>query len=278
MKRSMQVRLLSGQIALATVLMGSLWAHAGEPIGGINVSLEQIPGGISINFGNDDIPTIPADFFDPGSEPFTGTVEMRLGGREDTSDVFEIEHGAWITLDGLPPGEPVQGTLPEEKLHLEMSSKAPLEVLIGGSTYEFDVTVTVSYLDALGNPLPGQLHIESLGGNTYAVDSFFDIIYEIEFNPTAASPGSQRILSFEIPQRLALQQDTPWRHSEPGGTSTDGFFLGTDGTNIIPYTFATPAGGLVLNLHSVPVPEPASGALASLALAALALRARSRRR
>ncbi|QDV90002.1 hypothetical protein RAS2_10780 [Phycisphaerae bacterium RAS2] len=91
-------------------------------------------------------PPIPAGFFDPGSEPFTGTITFQgvpLGdpnfGNADTivrrsSDPFD--------RDDLPGPDEV--TVELELVQLQLVSCEPITVIIDGQPTQWDVTATIS--------------------------------------------------------------------------------------------------------------------------------------
>src|SRR3990170_2318941 len=75
-------RLPAGRLALATVLAAT--AGAAQPAAAAPV-LDALatcpppgpPGDNVLTFGTPDLPPIPADFFDPGSDPFAGPVPFQ---------------------------------------------------------------------------------------------------------------------------------------------------------------------------------------------------------
>ena len=79
---------------------------------------------------------IPADFFEPGSEPFDGLVQLcgDSGGAPDT----EMQR-----LDDMSFDEQGQGTVPIEIVALNLVSCEPITVQINGQPTEWDVRVTL---------------------------------------------------------------------------------------------------------------------------------------
>lgn len=244
---------LSLTAAMLLGLAAPLLASTGDPLPGIDVLVRKEPicPCTLIIKGAIDLPPLPPDFFGPGSDPFTGEIFMEW--IDDDSDDDD-----WIDLDYVEGATP---NVYETQLEpLTLTSVEPIDV--GGGAF-YDVTYTIS-ADGLppGEPvagsvilLPGQTL--SPGSSHLVVDSFFDIAYRIEFSE--AGTGNPAGTPITGTTQLQLQDiDLPIYRRADGRV-----VLGSDGSSIVPVQFASPGGGHVLVIQSVP--EPATGLLALIA-------------
>lgn len=143
--------------AVAVLALGLCWcasASAQAPFQpGVDL-FETLPG-TSLDFGGG-LPPIPPDFFGPGSEPFTGPIQ--LGGNPAPSN--PDSHDTVIQRNG-PAGVPNPGdtiTIPIEMVELSLRSVQPIAVTFNN-----------------GNP-----------------DSFFDVFVSISPTPSTSSANVQR--------------------------------------------------------------------------------------
>ena len=257
----------------AAVLLGSvtpIFAATGDPLPGVDILVRKEPicpctyG----SFGAPDLPTIPADFFGPGSDPFDGTVALEYLDPVIDNDSIELNL--------------VEGTTPNvfdiEIEPLTLTSIEPIDV--GGGSF-FDITFHI-LADGLppGEPVIGQVELPpsqtlTPGASNLIVESFINIAYEIEFNETGTgNPAAGGPLTGSL--SLLLQDiDAPiWRQLEGP------VVLGSDGSSLVPLTYASGGGGLVLAIQSVPEPSALLLALGALPvwLSASARIRRGRRR
>ncbi len=116
-------------------------------------------GGTRADFADN---PIPADFFDPGSQPFDGIIE--LGGATGFADTIVERQGTLL----LPPPYPVTETVPVELVQLNLVSCAPITVQPMGS--QWDVAVDLS---TTGPPL-GTMTVtkESSSGGTFTAQFY----------------------------------------------------------------------------------------------------------
>ncbi|MBN1788537.1 MAG: hypothetical protein JW806_09125 [Sedimentisphaerales bacterium] len=134
--------------------------------------------GTHTNFGN--IIRMPGGILGGEMEMFTSTLQLSLHG---TGDLLGFQRNINIEIDcevhtgPRNPGDPVQ-TFPTDMFRF-----------IGGiyGDPDFDMLTVTAGTD-FGLPGPGQTILTELPSGDFAVDSFFDITYQIEF---VGAPGSQ---------------------------------------------------------------------------------------
>ena len=230
-----------------------------------------------IAFGVDStFPALPAEFFGPGSEPFSGNIPLK--GSKNV--VMERMEGA---VFGMPP---MPQDIPIEINALDLASVQPMVVTYsGGAMEQWDVQVNLNPRETSGGVLrvthnaSGELD----GGAILAVDSFFDIFADVTFSHTPPS-GTTRHRLFSIIDRTQLSSSgTPqWAHQHwniAGGADREfvpGSVLASPSRLQV---LAFKGGGLDLLLRVTDVvPEPSSMmlvTLASLAVIAVGFRRRS---
>ncbi|RLD51398.1 MAG: hypothetical protein DRJ05_18450, partial [Bacteroidetes bacterium] len=103
-----------------------------------------------ILFGGEDLPPIPADFFEPGSDPFEGQIDFEGGALDPPPfpdfDVL-IER---IAPANVPPPYPVGATIDVEIVELKLVSTQPITVTyVGGGIQEWFVEVSLSVIPSL---------------------------------------------------------------------------------------------------------------------------------
>jgi hypothetical protein len=132
-------------VALLVVLVSGWAAKADDPvIIPPGPDCWEIDPNASWSFGTPEIPAIPEGFFDPGSEPFTGTVELE--GAELTGPDAIIERIVPLELD---PGQPI-AQVPIQLVELHLQSVQPITV----GTSQWDVSVSLAV------PTPGLMIVE----------------------------------------------------------------------------------------------------------------------
>ncbi len=131
----------------------------------------------NIIFGSDTVPPIPADFFNPGSDPFTGTVPLK-GLAIDPSDsnvdtiVRRLEPAV---LDNVGDSQ----TIPIELVELQLTSVAPIEVTVGGAVDSFfDIYFDIEPSDP---PSPGQMTITRTSNEGGTFTSSIDVTGRLTF-------------------------------------------------------------------------------------------------
>lgn len=140
-------------------------------------------GRTKINFCDVAGTTIPADFFELGSAPFEG--EVQLGGAE-IFDTF-VERRAPMVL-------PATGALafaPIELVELTLVSCQPIAVDIGGEEVQWDVEVSLSKVPA-GE---GSITVQRTHANGGLFDAHFPLYPRFTFR-RVDQPGVVRVLDF----------------------------------------------------------------------------------
>ncbi len=178
MKKHVLVLLISAIISVLVILSFSL-VIANSSSNSLNLITENnaeelhIPAGFNFYNVNDAgfNLNLPADFFGPGSEPFTGIVICE--GEPDLADTI-IERKEDISL--LPP--PSQDTIPIEIIELTLVSCQPIVVSYNDSNQQqWDVRVNLPpNLPPLRPPLPlGQMTIRRTHGDGGTFTSEFPV-------------------------------------------------------------------------------------------------------
>ncbi|MHC4698788.1 MAG: hypothetical protein ACYTFA_18830, partial [Planctomycetota bacterium] len=172
------------------------------------------PGNTYTSFGNDIIPPLPADFFEPGSEPFEGQIAF------EGVPIDEALHGSASTLivrsgDPVLPADPVdlEGTVAVELVALSLQSVAPITVTYSGGQppENWDVAVTLSDTPA------GQGSLTAI--KTHCNGGTFDMTLPVNPKLTftkVSDPGTFAVLDAPAEGEPALQLsavEVPWVHS-----------------------------------------------------------------
>lgn len=101
------------------------------------VDLFQTTGWVDVN--------IPADFFEPGSQPFDGTIPL-VGQYLNTAGAFELgktDTTIFRIESVVVPPAPSEVNIPVEFSRLSLVSSAPITVTFGESPTYWDVSMTV---------------------------------------------------------------------------------------------------------------------------------------
>jgi hypothetical protein len=139
--------------ALLSLIVGMLVASVafGQTIPPGTDCFATTAGSTSVTFGSPSLPPIPADFFFPGSQPFTGTVELRgeplTGYSNGVNTVVQRKTAA------VMPGP---ATVQVELIQLHLVSRNPITVLdSGGGIHLYDMDVALNP----GTPSVGTMSI-----------------------------------------------------------------------------------------------------------------------
>lgn len=257
------MRIVVSLAVLCAVTLGTAGEGlATKTVPGVGVVVKKHPGS-EADFGAPLLPPIPADFFHPGSEPFTG--EIRLLGPLSVSCPSCDEDS-----NGLPPEaadsriDYVEET-PSEPFVMELApvvlvSEEPIPVNSGASTSLFDVFVTIGAQSTVPDaPALGLLQCAPgailLPGSVSSVaSSFLDVRCTFTFADasTGETAGSAIVHEF----RLHLQEaDLPVTRVADG-TEDGRIVIGLDGLTTLPFTYASSGGELTLNLRSMYAESP----------------------
>ena len=213
-------------------------------------------------------PVMPADFFDPGSDPFSDSIGLggNPTGPADTDTIVERLGGTTPPFDQSNPGpQPISIELVE----LSLVSLAPITVTYaGGSTENWDVAVTLSPTPA---PL-GQMTVTHEQPNGGSYTATLPVLPRLVF--TRQSDGMVRM--WDPPTQQWDLDPTPWSHTCPPlypPNPPHGEFC-----PIEPITFhlSGEVGGL-LTYGTAAIPLPAAAWMGVTALGAMGL-VRFRRR
>jgi hypothetical protein len=168
---------------------------------------ETDPGTTQFVFQSPDT-AIPAGFFGPGSDPFTGQVPF--GGVPLQTFQGQSIGDADTVVQRLNPADPMPtATVPIELVQLSLQSMEPITVTYNGGQNPEQWNVGAS--PSPGGQSKGHISINQSG----TFDSQLQVIPELTF--TRLSDGSQRSLNTAAlpPQSLNMlifqQQNAPWR-------------------------------------------------------------------
>ena len=230
--------------------------------------VEQPNSGITFG-GSSTFPALPADFFGPGSEPFSGNVVLK-GKKILQNVVMERMAGAVFGASSAPRD------IPLEMIGLSLASVQPIVITYGdGATEQWDVAIDLDR-DENSSCWIRVSHFASGdpdGGTILPAGSFFDIFAEVTFTHTPPS-GATRFRGFAIVDRTQLNTtDATWahRHSSIAGGANRDFIPGADPANPTAplQVLFFDGGGLDFPLRVIDVvPEPSSMTLVALGAAA----------
>ncbi len=155
---------------------------------------------------------LPADFFDPGSEPFVEIVT--LGGRGAGAFDASMTRLAAMVFYGVPSA----AETPIDLSFLDLVSCAPIAVITNGQPELWDVAVELSQSGTL--PPQGTMAVTKThaNGGTYTADFWV----QVRFTFTRyAPPYDERVLDTGVegwlPLRLGTAGSVPWVHDlSPG--------------------------------------------------------------
>lgn len=218
--------------------------------------------------------SIPAGFFEPGSDPFAGVV--RLGGRllgdpllGDTDTVVRRPSEALLPHEGTSVDVPI------ELVALSLVSVAPITVTGPSGDSQWDVSVMLSPLP----PPPGSMTIirGTSSGGTF--DATFPVTPRFTFTEVG-NPGNVRVLDYsDLYGPIMLDPIVPWDYFVAPGdgpmpqASADNEFYAQTG---ILYTSLEFDLSLRNAAETAAIPEPATAVLVALGLLAVLRRRRQR--
>lgn len=132
-----------------------------------------------------DMPPIPAGFFDPSSEPFSGVVRF-CGNPQNPADEGSTDTVV-RRIDPLNfgPSLPLQGTVPIEIVSLNLVSCEPIIVNINGQPTQWDVKVTLS---DIAPPL-GSMTVTKTNDNGGTFTSQFNVVPKFTFTQVGGDGG-----------------------------------------------------------------------------------------
>ncbi len=207
--------------ALALPSLG--WANANVDPG--YDLFRSASGGCFHSFGA--VP-IPAGFFDPGSEPFSGVVQ--LSGQPVGSfpacpldDLFNIDTILRRPDQAIVPVIPSQDQIPIEIVQLSLVSASPITVTYGGGGSE-QWTVTVDLSPTVVPQPQGTEWIYHTAPTGGTFDTYLPIVPRFTF--TRIPDNAVRVLDYGVTGNLieVSQIGAPWSHNTPpSGSCTSNF-------------------------------------------------------
>ncbi len=208
------ISLLAVVCAAALLILGGRAEGSDAPAG--CDALTTPDGGASLDFGGSQ-PPIPADFFGPGSDPFTGVVSLNGAPLGTYNGAFTGSADTVIErlVDAVLPTVGSSDTVPIELVALSLVSGSPITVTFNGGQNPTDFTLTVAESATPGDSV-GTMTInhEGADGGTWTAD--FIAVVDVTFT-NVADPGEQFFM-FEVSDTQACLAGTPgeWSHTNPG--------------------------------------------------------------
>ena len=176
---------------------------------------------------------IPADFFDPGSDPFTGIVQFKgqpliSSPHCPADDLSQVDTIVRRLAPASLPIVPSSDTIPIEILQLQLVSVNPITVTYNGGVnpepWILDVTLSTSAPQAQGSMT--LRHLNPSGGT---FDSTLPVTPKFIF--TRISDNAVRVLDLgDFGGIIQFQaQNVPWEHTvPPAGSCTSNFCVNPD--------------------------------------------------
>jgi len=202
---------------------------------------------------------IPADFFDPGSDPFIGLIPLvgvPLGtflGQNTSSADTVVKRLSPAVLPAVGPGG---DTIPIELVALSLKSVSPIEVTDGGGSEFWDVFVELSTLA----PSSGTMSINKISPSGGEYDSALNVQPKFTFT-RITTPFDVRVLDdlSAVPSLFMVTVfPTLWEY---GPTNNQLVVPTVNGPNFWPYPNSFRTGGLqpvLLTVQAQAVPELAT--------------------
>ena len=195
-----------GQLGgLSGITTGTVRMQAGSPPAdwlATCISMNPTDPVSHIEFGNGPaVPQLPPGFFDPGSDPFIGPVELQ-GVPIDPANMGNTDTLVQRARNPNVPNPGDVDTIPIEIVQLSLTSAAPIPVTYGGTLTElWDLQVQLS--PPLTSSSTGQMTVQRTHANGGTFDSFFDIWVDLTF--VRQSDGATRLLTGLGPITLSHQ-------------------------------------------------------------------------
>ncbi|TVQ56518.1 MAG: hypothetical protein EA377_02100 [Phycisphaerales bacterium] len=168
---------------------------------------------------------IPAGFFGPGSDPYTGPVKLCAGGTDEPDTVVLRQGDIKMVADA--DGGPVSATVPIEVVHLDLVSCEPILVTYGDSVEPEEWQVNIGTQPGM---MTGEMtiHWETIQGGTF--DTWINPGYTMVF----INPGTGTILELHLeelglggPDAQLNGSGAPWLFESPAdGTCGENFTAG----------------------------------------------------
>lgn len=206
---------------------------------------------------------IPADFFAPGSEPFTGIVILAGSptGPGDTDTVVQRFSGAMIP-------DPTPVPIPIELVGLSLKSVMPITVTYAGGSFSelWDVKIVIPP----PAPPPSNMQIQQLNPNGGTFSATLPVMPIFTFTRLSGPPAVVNRLSTDILNILG-----PWSLTPPtldahdGIHPSGGYYGGVDPLTNQRVVFQANGLGLDLLLTPATIPAPSAAAFGLLLLAGL---------
>jgi hypothetical protein len=176
----------------------------------------------AVIFGGGTIPTIPADFFGPGSDPFTGTVHLQgvpVDPATSNADTIIRRHG-----EAYLPFESSVDTIPIELVALNLVSVSPITVTFNQNLsvlYDVSVTLEPSF------PAFGSMAIQrdSVGGGTFFTT--LQVLPRITFAEVGGGPPTPALPDV-MPYPIQQMAAHGWQYDPPA------FPIADSGPNFFP--------------------------------------------
>ena len=151
--------------------LGEKWGNMAFTSG---VDLFQTTGWVDVN--------IPADFFEPGSQPFEGTIPL-VGQYLNTAGAFELgktDTTIFRIESAVVPPAPSEVNIPIEFSRLHLMSSQPITVTFGDSSTYWDVSMTV---DDVNSPSEnGMLELYRTNSQGGYCDMYTPVIPKLTFS------------------------------------------------------------------------------------------------
>jgi len=202
-RRFVSARLAALCAAVIAMLVAPTTASAGSAVPAGYDLFETDPPSTVFNFQGPGV--IPAGFFAPGSEPFTGNVNFG-GVPIGTFNGLDTGDADTIVQRPQPASNPPQ-TVPIEIVALNLVSMQPIVVQVSGQAQEWSVQVGLSPT----KPSQGQAQIIPVGEQGGLMNSQLQVFPQFTF--TRLSDGAVKTLNAANvpPQAVTLQaQQVPW--------------------------------------------------------------------
>ncbi len=226
---------------LATLTIGLIGCGTGSTVFSEVVPAALIPADVDCwatscgqtKFSFCDQP-IPANFFDPGSQPFDGVIQLEGASGEADTKVERLQ-------DMLLPDPGSTATTPIELVELNLVSCAPINVMTIAGMSQWDVHVDLSPTPSTA---PGQLTVDKNHMNAGTYGGTLAVMPRFTFTDVNTSQVRVFDTGAEVgtPIPLRVLGDAPWVHEptpEIGATLAPGC-----GTNFAPGVELNPATGL----------------------------------